>query len=412
MDARFGRLAVVGLALLSAQPSAFAAAWLDEVRVGGASSSDSGNLSGYVQFEALFSPLPSAGAYDPNWAWLLSPRPLVGAKISLQGKTNEVFAGIAWSLPVPSPFIVEVSAGALVHDQTLFQEYSDRPFLTNRVLFRESIAIGYEINRDWRILAFADHGSNGNLGQRNLSVNRFGIMLGAKLGGPTNSPPAPFPISTFSWAGPFAGLSAGLVLGEYDFVIHEPQAASEQSRGSDRSVSLGAHLGYNWVFGSIVAGVEGDLSRQGTSFSASRYGPIQEEISASAVWMATARFRVGVDVQPAFLYDRILLYATGGAAFAKIARSYCDPPGSGYQCYDASGNGHVGGGWLTEQGIQSGWTAGVGFEVPVAAGTAFRFEYLYASFGKISFANGPIVNDLSFSEHLVRAGFSIGFSSP
>jgi len=83
VDARFGRLAVVGLALLSAQPSAFAAAWLDEVRVGGASSSDSGNLSGYVQFEALFSPLPSAGAYDPSWAWLLSPRPLVGAKISL-----------------------------------------------------------------------------------------------------------------------------------------------------------------------------------------------------------------------------------------------------------------------------------------------------------------------------------------
>jgi opacity protein-like surface antigen len=405
-------LAVVGLALLSAQPSAFAAeapvAWLDEVRAGGASLIDYGK-NGYVQFEALFSPLPSAAAYDPNWAWLLSPRPLVGAKVSLQGKTNEVFAGIAWNLPVASPFIVEMSVGALVHDQTLFQDYSDRPILTNRFLFRESIAIGYEINRDWRILAFADHASNGNLGQRNLSVNRIGIMLGAKLGRSTNSPPTPFPISMFSWAGPIAGLSAGLVLGEYEFVIHEPQVASEQTRGIDPSVSLGGHLGYNWVFGSIVAGVEGDLSRQGTSFPASRFGPIQEEISASAFWMATARVRVGVDVEPAFLIDRILLYATGGAAFAKVARSYCNPPASQYHCYV---NGEVGGGWLTEQGIHSGWTAGAGYEIPLAAGIAFRLEYPYASFGRISFANGPIVNDVSFSEHLLRAGFSIGFSGP
>jgi lipid A 3-O-deacylase len=95
--------------------------------------------------------------------WLFSPRPLVGASISLQGKTNEVYGGLAWHLPIFGPLFAEVSLGGMVHDQTLYQIYPDRQTLMTRFLFRESIAIGYEINETWRVVAFADHGSNGNL---------------------------------------------------------------------------------------------------------------------------------------------------------------------------------------------------------------------------------------------------------
>ena len=156
--------------------------WLDEVRVGVTSSASKG-ASASGELQALFSPLSLIGhPYDPNWAWFFSPRPLIGASISLEGKTSQAYAGLAWDLPISGPYFVELSAGGLVHDQTLNQTYSDRPSpLTTRFLFRESIAIGYDINANWRILVFADHGSDGNLGYRNEGVNRFGLLLGNKV---------------------------------------------------------------------------------------------------------------------------------------------------------------------------------------------------------------------------------------
>jgi hypothetical protein len=126
---------------------------LDELRVGGAASINDRPTSGYLQLEALFSPLPSVTAYDPNLSWIFSPRPLIGASISLQGKTDQVFAGLAWNLPISGPFFAELSAGGLIHDQTLSQVYPDLPQLFTRFLFRESIAVGYEINPSWRLIA-------------------------------------------------------------------------------------------------------------------------------------------------------------------------------------------------------------------------------------------------------------------
>jgi hypothetical protein len=149
---------------------------LDEARLGAAT-------PGNAEVQALFSPLhPVSKIYDPNFAWLFSPRPIIGASINLQGKTSEAYAGLAWTLPVYGRFFVELQAGGLVHDQNLNQTYSDRPSpLSTRFLFRESIALGYDINEYWRILAFADHGSNGKLGYRNESMNRYGVLLGKKF---------------------------------------------------------------------------------------------------------------------------------------------------------------------------------------------------------------------------------------
>jgi opacity protein-like surface antigen len=103
--------------------------------------------------------------------------------------------------------------------------------------------------------------------------------------------------------------------------------------------------------------------------------------------------------------QRLLLYATGGAAFTRVGKSYCNPAID--KCYI---NGDVGGGWITEGGLRTGWTAGGGIEIPLAPHASARVEYLYANFGGLSFANGPIRNDISFSEHVLRAGMSFGFS--
>ena len=408
----FVKTVIAASAILSAAPlAAQEAAWgIDEVRGGGAVSVNDRPISGYVQFEGLFSPLPAVAAYDANLSWLFSPRPLVGASISLQGKTNQVYGGLAWNLPIFGPLFAEVTFGGLVHDQPLFQVYPDRPTLMTRFLFRESIAIGYEINSTWRILAFADHGSNGNLGYGNRSINHVGVMLGAKLGPvaeKASAPPLVAPVADFSWAGPYIGFGGGVAFGSANTAIHEPAAPSVFNTQKVFSLNLSGHAGYNWTFGSVVAGIEGDIAAQRLVSSVSRFTPIREEISASSRWLATARARVGVDVSGAYYFQRIMPYVTGGAAFTRLARSYCNPATD--NCFV---DGDSGNGWVTEGGIKTGWTAGGGFEVPLAPHASAKIEYLYAKFGTISFANGPVLNEATLDQHVLRAGISFGFYGP
>ena len=376
--------------------------WLDEVRVGVTSSASKG-ASASGELQALFSPLSPIGhPYDSNWAWLFSPRPLIGASISLEGKTSQAYAGLAWDLPISGPYFVELSAGGLVHDQNLNQNYSDRPSpLTTRFLFREAIAIGYDINANWRILLFADHGSDGNLGYRNEGVNRFGFLLGHKFWPSTNKPiKADTSVPTFSWAGPYAGFGVGLARGKFNLM------SPINSTANDDSVNVAAQVGYNWVYGPVVVGGEVDYSAQGLTGSAD-INAADAAVSASALWLTTARGRIGTDIQIPFVAKRSLIYGTGGVAISRIASGYCLH--ASIQCYTGPAR-DIGGGWAVEAAVRSGWTVGGGVEIPMTPVVTAKFEYLYVDFGKISFANnGAISDDFSFSQHILRSGLNFKF---
>ncbi len=376
--------------------------WLDEVRVGVTSSASHG-ASASGELQALFSPLSPIGhPYDPNWAWFFSPRPLIGASISLEGKTSQAYAGLAWDLPISGPYFVELSAGGLVHDQTLNQNYSDRPSpLTTRLLFRESIAIGYDINANWRVLLFADHGSDGNLGYRNEGVNRFGLLLGYKFGPSTNKPiKADTSIPTFSWAGPYAGFGVGLARGKFN--ITSPFNAT----ANDDSVNVAAQVGYNWVYGPMVVGGEVDYSAQGLRGSAD-INAADAAVSASALWLTTARGRIGTDIQIPLVAQRSLIYGTGGVAISRIASSYCVH--ASIQCYTGPAR-DIGGGWAVDAAVRSGWTVGGGVEIPMTPVVTAKFEYLYVDFGKLSFANNGAINDeFSISQQILRSGLNFKF---
>ena len=404
----FAKFVILTLAIASTlftQP-VFAAdnsfTWLDEVRVG-VTSSDSKGASASGELQALFSPLSPIGhPYDPNWAWVFSPRPLIGASVSLEGKTSQAYAGLAWDLPISGPYFVELSAGGLVHDQNLNQNYSDRPSpLTTRFLFREAIAIGYNINANWRILLFADHGSDGNLGYRNEGLNRFGFLLGHKFGPSTNKPTkADTSISTFSWAGPYAGFGVGLARGKFNIT------SPINSTANDDSVNVAAQVGYNWVYGPVVVGGEVDYSAQGLTGSAD-INAADAAVSASALWLTTARGRIGTDIQIPFVAKRSLIYGTGGVAISRIASGYCVH--ASIQCYTGPAR-DIGGGWAVDAAIRSGWTVGAGVEFPMTPVVSAKFEYLYVDFGKLGFTNnGAISDELSFSEHILRSGLNFKF---
>jgi outer membrane immunogenic protein len=121
----------------------------------------------------------------------------------------------------------------------------------------------------------------------------------------------------------------------------------------------GGTVGYNWQFGTIVAGIEADGAFGDISASASALG-----ITATAKVdaLATVRGRVGV------AFDQVLLYGTGGLAIADTKVS--------------ATNGVVA---LSDSNTKAGWTAGAGIEWMFMPRWSLKAEYLFRSFGSQTF---------------------------
>jgi outer membrane immunogenic protein len=121
----------------------------------------------------------------------------------------------------------------------------------------------------------------------------------------------------------------------------------------------GATVGYNWQFGTVVAGLEADGAWADVSNTTSVGGV---SVTAKVDAMATVRGRIGV------AFDQVLLYGTGGLALADTKVS-------------ASALGLT----LSDSQTQTGWTVGAGVEWMFMPRWSFKAEYLYRSFGGQTF---------------------------
>lgn len=128
----------------------------------------------------------------------------------------------------------------------------------------------------------------------------------------------------------------------------------------------GITAGYNVQIGSVVYGVEGDLSfsdvhgakqTAGTAATATPCLTPSEGCNASVNWMGTVRGRVG------YAFDRVLPFVTGGLAAGGLKGSV--DVGACPGC--------------TIHGTRFGWTAGAGVEWAVTNNWSLKAEYLYAS---------------------------------
>lgn len=75
----------------------------------------------------------------------------------------------------------------------------------------------------------------------------------------------------------------------------------------------GGQIGLNWQINQLVLGIEGDMqwsNQRNTTNTVSCFGFCTFTETAAIDWFGTARARIGVAL------DRVLLYGTGGAAFA------------------------------------------------------------------------------------------------
>jgi len=206
-------------------------------------------------------------------------------------------------------------------------------------------------------------------------------------------PPPPPPIPIFTWTGLYVGGQIGYAWGNDNinirsFVVPGLFLLSSNPNG----VIGGAHIGYNLQIGQWVAGIEGDVD--GTNFRRTS-GPdpffgdtflrISKDIEGSV------RGRVGI------AWDRALLYATGGVAFAGIETSYTSPVGfNGFSR------------------TRVGYTVGGGIEYAITNNWSVRAEYRFSDFGRftdlaaVALAPGIAVGH-RLIQNRVQAGFSYKF---
>lgn len=239
---------------------------------------------------------------------------------------------------------------------------------------------------------------------------------------PLKAPPT---AAMYSWTGCYIGANVGGGWIDHsnthgdplpDPVTFQVSPLNIDTRG--RGVIGGGQAGCNWQASpNFVAGVEGDFSWSGVrqhgslapvpSFPPGNFNfPFQGSVATatnSIHWLSTIRGRLGMAA------DRVLIYATGGVAFAEV--------NSSANVSFPTGNNNPGA--LTS--TKTGWVAGAGLEYALTSNWILRGEYLFHRFDGDAFTapnigNGPPFGFRyttgSINLNVARIGASYRFGGP
>jgi outer membrane immunogenic protein len=152
--------------------------------------------------------------------------------------------------------------------------------------------------------------------------------------------------------------------------------------GNKTSATGGGFLGYRIQFGTVVAGIEGDInakhsSSSFTAYNANHYRAEAFTGTASQGGDGSIRGRLGFLVTP-----WTLVYGTGGVAFGNVSGSFAYTAHEiddfcSSQCASVNG----GGSWST---TRTGATGGGGVETLITPNLTLRLEYRYTDLGTFS----------------------------
>jgi outer membrane immunogenic protein len=239
---------------------------------------------------------------------------------------------------------------------------------------------------------------------------------------PIRKSPPPPPPPVLTWDGFYLGgqIGGGWATDKmFESTAFVPPATGSASL-REGGIIGGAHAGYNWQFGSMVYGLEGDF--EGTSLGKSSNCLIADagvgnvmtppgtcfpsvlaySYRTALPWQSSARARLG------YAFDNFLVYGTGGVAIADVSTRYTQSvPGfaieKGSQSFDRTA---------------AGFTVGGGVEYAINANWSARAEYRFSDFGKVSnpvtsaglFWNG-YSNHHSVEDNAVLFGISYKFDA-
>jgi outer membrane immunogenic protein len=212
------------------------------------------------------------------------------------------------------------------------------------------------------------------------------------------------PPAAYDWSGFYVGANLGYAFGDGYDVVATNQIGEESEFGdiSLEGINAGVQLGYNFQRDSIVFGVEADaqaadIDDDFNDVAGSGPGTVanfRQEID----FFGTVRARLG------FAWDNVLIYATGGYAWANVdvdGDIFDDPATVS---------------WDKER-IEDGYTVGGGLEFGVGDDVTVKAEYLYIDLGSENLENDssvpPGISDITFDVetkfHLVRVGVNWRF---
>lgn len=243
-----------------------------------------------------------------------------------------------------------------------------------------------------------------------LGTSALAADLPSRRAPPVYIPP---PVPIFSWTGFYVGGQVGYEFGHDGLSVngvakHAPAGGeggpvavpvSLFGGSSPTGVIGGAHAGYNYALtefggGGLVVGVEGDVNGAGYKGVATSALVPGASATIKSDIKGSARGRLG------FALDKLLVYGTGGAAFAEFRDSYASPVGA----FSAS---HT----------RIGYTVGGGVEYAITPNWSLRAEYRYSDYG--SFLDTGTVLGIGSgtarhreTDNIVQGGFSYKFDNP
>lgn len=174
-----------------------------------------------------------------------------------------------------------------------------------------------------------------------------------------------FAPAPYSWAGFYAGLHVGYGTSDDPRIETSYLPSPTAFNGHPIQPTIhssgflgGGQLGYNWQFGTIVAGVETDISLasvEGTQsapfllFGGFVLTPNSRHTYRQELdWLGTTRVRLGLTVTPT-----MLAYVTGGLAYGRTTHSAFTDVLPGAPGFQFSGS---------DSDVKLGWTLGGGIE--------------------------------------------------
>jgi outer membrane immunogenic protein len=235
------------------------------------------------------------------------------------------------------------------------------------------------------------------------SVAFLGLTVGA-MAADLPSRVAPVPVASvpvFTWTGFYVGVQAGYGWSSISTAFTGLGGVTAGELEDEGFVG-GAHVGYNYQIGSFVVGLEADLEAAGfgddtvgVRFSDGTILRAESDVS----FQGSLRARLGV------AFDRALIYATGGFAFANFETDYVltEPALVTRRSFENS---------------EWGWTLGAGVEYAFTNNLTARAEYRYTRFEGYRNDSGDDAGffdgssyDFDPDFHTVRVGLSYKFGS-
>ncbi len=119
----------------------------------------------------------------PLFEYILSPRPHIGASINTAGDTSFLYLGLTWTWNITDALFLDLSFGGTIHDGwlTSHEPEPDRRLMGSRLLFRESLELGYRFLDHHSLSLMLDHVSNAGLLHKNQGNDDVGLRYGYRF---------------------------------------------------------------------------------------------------------------------------------------------------------------------------------------------------------------------------------------